>query len=64
MERKYITCDAELSCILTLVHQTVAVSIAYRFCEDTPCISACLREALKMDEANNVIRIEKIRCIG
>ncbi len=88
MERKYITCDAELCsgcgiCEMVcsaekekvfcaelsrihLVHldETVAVSIACRFCEATPCISACPREALKMDEANNVIRIDKMRCIG
>ena len=88
MERKYITCDAELCsgcgiCEMVcsaekekvfcaelsrihLVHldETVAVSIACRFCADTPCISACPREALKMDEANNVIRIDKMRCIG
>ena len=88
MERKYITCDAELCsgcgiCEMVcsaekekvfcaelsrihLVHldETVAVSIACRFCEDTPCISACPREALKMDEANNVIRVDKMRCIG
>ncbi len=49
-----------------LVHldEKIAVSIACRFCEDTPCIKACPREALKMDEANNVIRVDKMRCIG
>lgn len=49
-----------------MVHldEKVAISIACRFCENTPCISACPREALKMDEANNVIQVDKIRCTG
>lgn len=49
-----------------LVHldEKIAVSIACRFCEDTPCIKACPREALTMDEAKNVIRVDKMRCIG
>ncbi len=49
-----------------LVHldEKVAVSIACRFCENTPCINACPRQALKMDEVNNVIRLDKMRCIG
>jgi len=41
-----------------------AVSIACRFCEDTPCIKACPREALTMDEQANVIRLDKKRCTG
>jgi Fe-S-cluster-containing hydrogenase component 2 len=49
-----------------LVHldEKVAVSIACRFCENTPCINACPREALKLDEINNVIRVDKLRCTG
>ncbi|MBI4303255.1 MAG: 4Fe-4S dicluster domain-containing protein [Chloroflexi bacterium] len=49
-----------------LVHldEKEAVSIACRFCENTPCISACPRDALTMDEANNVIRLDKMRCTG
>jgi len=49
-----------------LVHldEKMAISIACRFCENTPCISACPREALTMDEENNVIRLDKIRCTG
>jgi len=55
----------ELSRIhLALVDATTAMSIACRFCEDTPCIAACPREALSMDEENNVIRVDKIRCTG
>jgi len=46
------------------VDEKLAMSIACRFCEDTPCINACPREALKIDEVNNVIRVDKIRCIG
>lgn len=52
--------------VFTLAHvdQKTAMSIACRFCEDTPCISACPREALTMDEANGIIRVDKIRCTG
>ena len=46
------------------VDEKLAMSIACRFCEDTPCINACPREALKTDEVNNVIRVDKMRCIG
>lgn len=57
--------NAEVSRIhLVLVSPASAVSIACRFCENTPCISACPREALKMDEAANVIRLDKMRCTG
>lgn len=55
----------ELSRIhLALVDEKTALSIACRFCEDTPCIDACPREALTMDEENNVIRVDKMRCSG
>ena len=55
----------ELSRIhLARVDEKTAMSIACRFCENTPCISACPREALKMDEDNNVIRLDQMRCIG
>lgn len=51
---------------IRLVHLDgkTALSIACRFCENTPCISACPREALTMDEDNNVIRVDKLRCTG
>jgi len=56
---------SELSRIrLALVDEKTAMSIACRFCEDTPCINACPREALKMDEENGIIRLDKIRCTG
>ena len=49
---------------LAHVDETTAISIACRFCENTPCISACPREALKMDEDKNVIQVDKLRCAG
>lgn len=59
------TFDPELSRIhLVVVDQSKAVSIACRFCEDTPCIKACPRDALTMDERANVIRLDKMRCTG
>ena len=55
----------ELSRIrVALVDEKKAVSIACRFCDDTPCISACPRDALSMDESKNVIRLDKLRCTG
>jgi len=55
----------ELSRIhLAHVDEKMAMSIACRFCENTPCIDACPREALKMDEDNNVIQVDKMRCTG
>ena len=46
------------------IDQVMMISIACRFCEQAPCINACPREALTMDEVNNVIRIDKVRCTG
>jgi len=55
----------ELSRIrLAVVDEKTAMSISCRFCDDTPCITACPRDALSMDEDRNVIRVDKLRCIG
>lgn len=55
----------ELSRIhLVSIDEKTPLTISCRFCENTPCISACPREALEMDEANNVIRVNKMRCSG
>ncbi len=55
--------SSELSRIhLVHIDETMAISIACRFCENTPCINACPREALEMDEVNNIIRVDKMRC--
>jgi len=63
-EKEGVFCP-ELSRIhLALIDEKTAISIACRFCEDTPCIDSCPREALSMDEENNVIRVDKIRCTG
>jgi carbon-monoxide dehydrogenase iron sulfur subunit len=63
-EKEGIFCP-ELSRIhLVRLGQEIAMSIACRFCENTACINACPREALKMDEANNIIRLDKIHCTG
>jgi Fe-S-cluster-containing hydrogenase component 2 len=68
-----MVCSAEkegmFSLELSRIHRVhldekMAISIACRFCENTPCINACPREALKMDDENNVIRLDKIRCSG
>jgi len=63
-EKEGVYCP-ELSRIhVAHIDEKLAMSLACRFCEDTPCINACPREALKMDEVNNVIRVDKMRCIG
>ncbi|MFH1382200.1 MAG: 4Fe-4S dicluster domain-containing protein [Chloroflexota bacterium] len=62
-EKEGVFCP-ELSRIHLVTDGQSAVSIACRFCEKTPCISACPREALTMDETTNSIRVDKIRCIG
>lgn len=57
--------NPELSRIhLTRAGQSRAVSIACRFCEDTPCVAACPREALSFDEEAGLIRLDKMRCTG
>lgn len=57
--------SAELSRIhLVHIDEKTAITISCRFCENTPCITACPREALEMDEASNVIRVNKMRCTG
>ncbi len=57
--------SSELSRIhLVHIDEQTAITISCRFCENTPCITACPREALEMDEASNVIRVDKMRCTG
>ena len=63
-EKEGVYCP-ELSRIhLVHVDEKMAISIACRFCENTPCINACPREALEMDDENNIIRLDKMRCTG
>jgi carbon-monoxide dehydrogenase iron sulfur subunit len=38
--------------------------VACRFCRNTPCIKACPRNALSLDEATETIRLDKVRCTG
>ncbi|MFC2038860.1 4Fe-4S dicluster domain-containing protein [Chloroflexota bacterium] len=63
-EKEGVYCP-ELSRIhLAIVDEQTAISIACRLCEDTPCITACPRQALVLDEENKTIKVEKIRCTG
>lgn len=43
---------------------TLVMSIACRFCENAPCITACPREALSMDEEAHIIKLDRARCAG
>jgi carbon-monoxide dehydrogenase iron sulfur subunit len=49
---------------LVRIDEEKAITVACRFCVDMPCIKACPRNALKMDEKANVIRLDKMRCAG
>jgi len=40
------------------------LSIACRFCENAPCISACPRDALSMSEDTSTLKLDKARCTG
>lgn len=42
----------------------LVMSIACRFCENAPCIAACPRDALSMNEETHVLSIDKARCAG
>ena len=40
------------------------VVTACQFCRNTPCVKACPRDALSLDEATHTITLDKIRCAG
>jgi len=40
---------------------TVAVC---QFCRNNPCVKACPRDALTMDEATHTLKLDKARCAG
>lgn len=42
----------------------IVTSIACRFCENAPCIDACPKDALSMDQETNTLKLDKARCIG
>lgn len=57
--------DLELSRIkLVRIKSDLMMSVACRFCEDTPCITACPRQALSWDEGRQIIILDKVRCTG
>ena len=57
--------NLELSRIkLVRIKSDLMMSVACRFCEDTPCIAACPREALSWDEERGIIVLDKVRCTG
>lgn len=57
--------NLELSRIkLVRVKSDLMMSLACRFCEDTPCIAACPRQALNWDEERGIIVLDKVRCTG
>ena len=57
--------NLELSRIkLVRIKSDLMMSVACRFCEDTPCIAACPREALSWDEERGIIVLDRVRCTG
>jgi Fe-S-cluster-containing hydrogenase component 2 len=51
---------------IRIVRLTPAFNIAMtcRFCEDSPCVKACPRDALTQSEENGVIVVNEARCDG
>jgi len=51
---------------IRIVRLTPAFNIAMtcRFCEDSPCVKACPRDALTQSEENGVIAVNEARCDG
>lgn len=41
-----------------------AMAIACRKCEEPTCVNACPRDAIEMDDATGVIKIDKNKCNG
>jgi Fe-S-cluster-containing hydrogenase component 2 len=57
--------DQELSRIRVAQPSAARVtSIACRFCENAPCINACPRDALTLEETTQTIKLDKARCTG
>lgn len=54
--------NAKVSRIRTVRLDTICFSIACRRCEDPPCVKACPKEALRME--NGVILVDEEKCIG
>jgi len=44
------------------LHPLVNVAVVCRFCEDAPCVRACLRNALRQSQENGVILIDEGKC--
>jgi carbon-monoxide dehydrogenase iron sulfur subunit len=44
------------------LHPLVNVAVVCRFCEDAPCVRACLRNALRQSLENGVILIDEGKC--
>ena len=42
----------------------LVMSIACRFCENAPCMAACPRDALTMDEESHILGLDNALCIG
>lgn len=43
---------------------TQTTVVACRFCKNTPCITACPRDALSLDMDSGIIELDKARCAG
>jgi Fe-S-cluster-containing hydrogenase component 2 len=44
------------------LHQLINMPVTCRFCEDAPCVRACLREALTQSKEKGIIIVNDKRC--
>ena len=57
--------DLEMSRIRVVFSSpAVVTAVACRFCGNAPCITACPREALSMDDETSTIKLDRARCAG
>ena len=43
---------------------TVSMSIACRLCQNAPCVAACPRQALSVNQERGTITVDKTKCTG
>jgi Fe-S-cluster-containing dehydrogenase component len=43
---------------------TLVMSVACHLCQDPPCVAVCPRQALSINNANGIILLDKVRCVG
>lgn len=58
-------CDLQLSRIRVLRWSDSDISVTgCQFCRNTPCVKACPRDALSLNETSHTLNLDKARCAG